>query len=519
MQKNLNTHGNSFVSLLRAAHQQVARIKKDELSSQKVHIVGAGGTLTAAYEQLRNAAEYAEEHTLLQKAIQRFYRRLFLVRDAKQINNSGEELAIELTLAGYLLNDSIPEETIGKISKLVREYYDAYERLEQQKIPQSSIDQWVLGTLSVQIEWLFNNPAIMSAYVQFAYEHYSQSESLLAIFPQKPADFDVALYVAIQRALLKSDTAVIRAGLLTRYKQTPRQLEHFIQTNRQIDALLESPTDEKIYRYIDRRGAPMRVLRHMVEDNDDISETMLKSDEFLSQFETQVNGDYRSINQKINNGIIKSVIFLIITKVLIGLAIEIPYDLLVLGAIAYVPLVLNLFFPPLYMIFLRMTLMLPKPANTQRLVEQIEQILYGEQPKQLMRKSASFGAGFNVAYILGFIAVFGGFGYLLWANFEFELLHLFIFFLFLSGASFLGFRLSRMIREVEAVDSDQNAVTTARDFLYMPFVVVGRYMSEKYAKVNVIALSLDMFIELPLKTFLRLVRQWGAFISSKKDEL
>jgi hypothetical protein len=30
---------------------------------------------------------------------------------------------------------------------------------------------------------------------------------------------------------------------------------------------------------------------------------------------------------------------------------------------------------------------------------------------------------------------------------------------------------------------------------------------------------LDMLIELPLKTVLRLVRQWGAFISSKKDEL
>ena len=76
-----------------------------------------------------------------------------------------------------------------------------------------------------------------------------------------------------------------------------------------------------------------------------------------------------------------------------------------------------------------------------------------------------------------------------------------------------------MIREIEAIDSDQNAITTVRDFLYMPFVVVGRFMSEKYEQVNIVALSLDMLIELPLKTVLRLIRQWGAFISSKKDEL
>ena len=85
--------------------------------------------------------------------------------------------------------------------------------------------------------------------------------------------------------------------------------------------------------------------------------------------------------------------------------------------------------------------------------------------------------------------------------------------------SFLGFRLSRMIREIESIETNQNGVTTVRDFLYMPFVVVGRYMNDKYSKVNIVALALDMLIELPLKTTLRLIRQWAAFISAKKDEI
>jgi hypothetical protein len=518
MKKQLTIHGSSLVNLLRGAHHQIDHLRDAEKTTQKVHIVGAGGALTAAYEQLRNAAEYAEEHTLLQKAIQRFYRRLFLVRDTKQIKASGEELAIELTLAGYLLNDSIPEETIEEISKLAAQYYDAYEKLEQQKIPHDKIEQWILGTLSVKIEWMLNNPAITSAYLQFVYEYYLSSHALGSYLGEKPKDFELALYVALQRALLKSDTAVVRAGILSRYQQTPKQLDHFVETNKQIDALFSLQATEKIYRYIDRHGAPFRVIRHMLDDKSMVQK-LSHSDEFLSRFEMQVLDDYKSINTRINNGIIKSVIFLIITKVLIGLAVEVPYDYLIFGAIAFTPLLINLFFPPVYMILLRMTLMLPGSANTQRLVEQTEQILYGSEPKELQRKATSFGAGFNVAYAMVFIIVFGGFGYLLWNSFEFELLHLFIFFLFLSGASFLGFRLSRMIREVEAVDSDQNAVTTTRDFLYMPFVVVGRYMSDKYAKVNIIALSLDMFIELPLKTVLRLIRQWGAFISSKKDEL
>ena len=44
-------------------------------------------------------------------------------------------------------------------------------------------------------------------------------------------------------------------------------------------------------------------------------------------------------------------------------------------------------------------------------------------------------------------------------------------------------------------------------------------MSEKYAQVNVVALALDMMIELPLKTVLRLIRQWGSFIDDRKDRI
>ena len=44
-------------------------------------------------------------------------------------------------------------------------------------------------------------------------------------------------------------------------------------------------------------------------------------------------------------------------------------------------------------------------------------------------------------------------------------------------------------------------------------------MSDKYAQVNIVSLVLDMLIELPLKTVLRLIRQWSAFIDDRKDNI
>ena len=507
--------------LLEAAHAREAEAEAQRAKEGTVHIAETGGTLTAAYEQLRNAAEYAEEHLLLQRAIRRFYKRLFLLGDTKHIVNSGRELAIELTQAGYVDNDTLPESIVKQISSLAGTYYKSYIHFYDRKnVTRQQAEDWTLAVLAVRIEWLIHNPAVTDAYVQFVHYYFMRHHQLAELFSVAPAEVETSLYAAIHRALLKSDNATVRSSLLEVYDKQPGAEKEFEAINRQIDALLLAPLTEKLYRYIDRKGAPLRVLRHMIESDDTLPHDLAKKDVFLSNFNAQVDKDYQAIAGRINRGIVKSVIFLIITKFLVGIAIEVPYDYLVAGTIIWLPLLINLAFPPIYMVLLRMTLMLPGEANTRRLTERIEQVLYEPPAAQLERKpSATFGVGYNVAYALVFMIVFGGVGYLLWSVFHFELLHLAIFFLFLSGASFLGFRLSRTIRELEAVGSDQNAITTVRDFLYMPFVVVGRYMSEKYAQVNIVALSLDMLIELPLKTILRLIRQWGDFIANKKDEL
>ena len=123
-----------------------------------------------------------------------------------------------------------------------------------------------------------------------------------------------------------------------------------------------------------------------------------------------------------------------------------------------------------------------------------------------------------MAYVLTFFLVFGAV-ILQLINWHFNMVQGIIFFIFMGTASFLGFRLSRIVRELELVTSRPGLLATARDLLYLPFILLGQWLSDKYARINVIALILDTLIELPLKTVLRLVRQWTDFISEKKDEI
>jgi hypothetical protein len=125
---------------------------------------------------------------------------------------------------------------------------------------------------------------------------------------------------------------------------------------------------------------------------------------------------------------------------------------------------------------------------------------------------------FNAIYALSALLVFAGATWIL-VQLGFSWVHIIIFFLFFCAASFLGFRLSRLVRELEVIKERQNGFTFIRDLIYLPFVIVGQWMSEKYSKVNVVAILMDMLIELPLKTILRLVRQWNAFIDDRKDNI
>jgi hypothetical protein len=508
--KELNTLGQQFVDALNAAATQndIAAVNKQH--SEKVHVTGAGRTLTFAYEQLRNAAEYAEDH-LLQYAIKRFFKRVFLSRDEARVKDIGEELIIELTLAGYLQNDSVTMTTIDQINTLAVEYFLAYT--------QYSKEEWTLGVLAVEVEQLLVGDLKREVFAQFAYDYFLTTIKRKKLFGQPIENFEIVLFVAVNRALLKSDPATVRTILLRRYQQKPIS-NAYKQTNEMIDQIMVSKVADKVYRLVNRQSAPFRILWRFIDEHENAAQLISSHASFLSLYDKQVEKEYTQINKRINKGVLKSVIFLIITKVLVGVAIEVPYDFVTYGMLLWLPLTINLLFPPVYMVLLRFTLQPPGATNAQALTDSIENLLYGDKHAITLSRQANagFGLTFNVAYAVFSVLIFGGVAWWL-VTIGFALLHLLIFFTFLSAASFLGFRLSRQIRELEVVEGQQSGITMIRDFFYIPFVVVGQWISDKYARVNFVALALDILIELPLKTTLRLIRQWGMFISNKKDEL
>ncbi len=217
---------------------------------QKIHVGGVGAVLSTAYEQLRNAAEYTEEHLLLQRTIRRF-----LVRnvsfDIKQApKNISEELTVELTQSGYLINNSITTSQVEQLDLCINNLYKTYWGLQDAYVSREKSKAWTLDLLSVKCEQIINDTSRLLAFAHFAHNYFSKfidwedytelDEPLTAIEQQK------VLYIAVHKALLKSDDANIRTALMELYDVPLSDADKLAVQNTRLNELIKLETTKKI---------------------------------------------------------------------------------------------------------------------------------------------------------------------------------------------------------------------------------------------------------------------------------
>lgn len=495
-----------------------------------VHVPTVGSAISTAYEQLRNASEYAEDELLQQRAIRRYLNRVLSFHVKVPTAKLADELVTELTQSEYLENDHITKSDIKQIAHHIQQYYDAYWKFadaEHRPAKRQAFQKWTLDVLAVRCEQVLRSHIRQLMFAHFAFSYLQDKVTLkkLRKGSEKIAadDFPIILYTAIHRAILKSDSMTIRAALLDSYRIDSASIDAFYSFNQKLDQLFEAKTTAFTTRIVGKNGAALRfIYSGFFADNAPLTIKDLKTPGMLENImRRHIEQEYVALDKKLDKGILRSIVFLLITKSIVGIAIEVPYDILIYGTILWIPLMINLFFPSIFIAFTRLTLTVPGIRNTNALINQTTDILYQNNNARSYAISVpkdSSSIGFNVAYSIMFLIMFAGLSYILYLL-EFNIVQGAIFFIFLSTASFLSFRLSRQIHELEVVHATQGTISLLRDIIYMPFIYVGQRISYRYSQINIIANILDILIELPLKTILRLIRQWTSFLNAKKDEL
>ncbi len=478
------------------------------------------------YEHLRNAMQLQEDEVILRATIERILkRRLLLGGNGEMI---AESLVRELLWARYL-----PENYV--LASTIKESIDLHLALrimilrDHRTIPDGVVNEWTYDLMSSDIQYILNPKREKEIMANFMF-HVLQDD--VFITDDSHETKNAQIFMAVRKAFSRDDLAFLRYHLFIQYfgKLTPMTLDytaaHFLTGYHEIIKELDYPLKERIYAYVKKRTAAFFVLEDILKSNKENLKTVLESEEELERTVLALcDARYRSISSKVGRAIIRSVFFILLTKVIFAFLVEGTYDRFTYGRIIWVNLILNISIPPLLMIVVGLFIRPPGIENSKMIYHYITQLLYEENPRlgnklttaKKQETSAAFHIAFNLLWLVAFVLSFGGMIVVL-SKFHVNAVSQFVLIFFLAIVSFLAYRIA-LIANVYRVGDKQGLLTLLVDFLFMPVIRVGRGLSQNIAKVNFFLFIFDFFIEAPFKSLFAFFDQWFYFLHAKTEEL
>lgn len=471
--------------------------------------------VAGTYEKLRYLLEYREEHTVRRAAIERMLRRRLLL-EGKEFD--GGRLARELVEGKYLeagaATEQFAEEAshiIGRFESLARVAGDDYRRR-------------LLSFAASEIEnHLSAHTSAMDASVVDAM--YKTLRPHLEAYGYSVQETDTQLFCACRRAVLNADDDSLGYSLWLAY--VPEWKNGTFDENalaRSLPGILAAiRRDVKhglqwlIVPRIKRESISFRIVRNYLLEHPhaDITDEG-RLDEYARTFLGNV---YETERERIKKSGIRAVLYLFLTKFLVALAVEVPYEYFVLGGLSYVPLLTNIIFHPTLLFALTRNVGQLTEANTEAVVADLHELLYGGHVRSI---SVRDGYGtltpfFAIFYFLLILGVFGGItGVLQMIGFNIVGGVLFLF--FLSLVLFFAFRI-RMRASRWVVIQQRGVAALITNALIAPIVRVGRYLSRTFSSVNVVVLFMDFILETPFKMLLNFSHHFLIYLREKANEV
>ncbi len=479
------------------------------------------------YEKLRNAMDYREEEVILRAAIERIIKRRILLGAVGK--NVAEPLVRELVWARYFEDNIISESVVEKVAQKIDVFLQLRSKISGE-FSEKTVNEWMYQLMSSDIVYLLNPDRDKEILSNFMFQVMNQNVSILDDSEQNK---DVQVFIAVRRSFARDDIAFLRYHLFSQIlgtltKENVNEIaSKFGAAYEEIQKQLSYPIKEKIYNYVLGKTGIFFILEdlmriHRGNVRDLVKDNVIFRKEVLQACQLRYNG----ISRKVRRAIIRSFIFILVTKAFFALFIEGTAERIFYDRISWRAILFNITIPPALMVIAGSLIRGPGEDNSLRIFSNIERIFFDENPKftkplalKLNPKSQKtfLEAVFKGLWFLAYILSFGGIMLIL-TKLDFTLFSIGVFVFFMAIVSFLSYRIWLTSR-VYTVEQKTSLLTPIADFLFMPIVRVGRELTEGFSQINVFLFLFDFIIETPFKGIFGFFEQWFLYLAAKREDI
>ena len=519
--------------LLEALDNIKGRPPTDEFS--KLTVSQTVSFLALAYEKVRNAIEYREDHLIRRAAIERILKRRLSLNP--QGKNESENVLRELMWARYFANGSLGEQDIHDIEGIISKYIFIRNKLlhGRKNSAKTYIADFLVELITAEIEE-FLTPAESQKEADFGYYIFQTLKDKVKIEDVKESQKDTFLFIAIEKAYRKSDQAYQRYHLFRLFykplsEYSEKELEALLpklpDIFKKIDQLIANPTVDKLVRFVRKQLPPFLIIFSIIrETKGDLKDLFTDKNKLWAKVEQVARDKYAQVRSRLNVLAFRSLIYIFITKMVFALILEVPVSQILYNHVNYIAIGINSLAPPIFMLFIILTVSVPGDDNTKRLFFRIIDIIDKDSTfekttafitKKVKNKRPILLFGFSILYISTFIVTL----YLIHLMLQlvhFNLLSEALFIFFISVVAFFAYRI-KQIANMYRLTEKGSFFSPVVDFFFMPILSLGKLFSEGVSKINFFIVLFDFIIEAPFKLIIEVIEEWITFVRQKKEEI
>lgn len=492
-------------------------------------------SVASFYERLRYAIDYKKEHLLRRNAIERILKRNLWEKGEGNPAILGEALLKELTWARYIKNNYYPLDKINDIAGIILKYLILSRNfaIEFNKKGQEKWKDWLMGVASCEIEECLDPEVSSVDVLSMAVESWFLAKFNWVDSGLSGEEKEDELAIAIHRSLIRGDESRNAYYLLRRlYKNWSGVSIEEVEKNKdeiykicvRIRKSLDNPIQSRLYRFVQKEVSAFQILKSLIDENPDEAKEIFRDPEKLTAKVSEVCDErYSEISSRVNRGIVRSIIYIFITKIVFAIAIEVPYELYFLKHLSYLPIISSIAIPLLFVFLVTATIRKPGDENTQRIIALIHDFVYeggtgGKTDFSLIaRKKGLTYNIFTTVYLVIFVLIFTFISYAL-AKVGYDIVGIGIFFIFLSLILLFGYRVKFSASELNVIPKKESLASNIFTNLTLPFLDLGVWLSDKFASLNFFILFFDFLIEAPLKNIMGILDEWGNYLRERREE-
>jgi len=511
MQKHLLDNLIATVSNIKASEQGV---KVDKRLSQYIK----------QYEKLRNIVGFHDERLWRRYAIERIIKRkLFFSGNEKP---SAEELIEELILAQYINENEVTKESIERVDTIIKKHMVIYQEFKPENTgSRSESRRWFFSIMSIEIEealgLLSHDMALIDAMHEELRSRLKYPEYHITADQE-----EIFTLIALCRTLLKAKPEFIAYLLMKRWypkwstdpTSAPMQSQSIWELKAHVNEYEKNPIFKLVVRTIKPHAVVFLVFDEVIK------KFRGNLDSLQQKTHTVISEIYNNLRRKVRRQVWHSFIYLILTKFVLILVFELPYDLWLRGEVEYVQAGINVAAPSLLLLMLTIGVKVGSHGNTDLIIKEVSKIISGGKteldvtipmPKERRLSRAIL---FNLLLVISYVVSYGlMISALLY--FDFTLVAGFFLVLFITLVMYLAVRIRYTAERFYILERRHGFGRETLQFLALPVLSSGRYLVQRFAKYNFIIMIFDLFLEAPYKTLIFLLRDFADYAREMREKI